>query len=134
MVHKILKSGVGGGLTALVYFYLANVLDDKYSPKIANLIALLVSIALNFVVQYRVFLSSSTSVNEIHLYKFLFVVSITFTINQIMFGYLTNNKTKFINYIPIRLQKYYNTIVRMVINSVIFITIAYPTRTYWIFK
>lgn len=133
MLHKIIKSGLGGGCTLLIYIYLADQLDNKSDPRTANLIALLVSIAINFVIQCNIFLNLSC-LNQVHLYKFLFVVCINIIINQLSFQYLANNKATFINYIPIQFQKYYNGIMRAIINGILFLVISYPTRHYWIFN
>lgn len=133
-MNKILKSGSGGALTSFIYFYLALKLDKNYNTKLANIIALIVSIILNFIVQCNVFLTSSSIILERHCYKFLLIVFIVLIINQQLFDYLIDNKEKYINLIPVKFQKYYNTIARMIINSTLFIFIGYPSRVYWIFK
>ena len=133
-MHKIIKSGFGGGITAFIYFYLALYLDKFYNEKTANLISLIFSVILNFIVQYNIFLSKTSNVNYSHFYKFIFINIVNLGINQTIFDYLIDNKEKYINLIPVKFQKYYTTIVRMIINSLIFLLIAYPARIYWIFK
>lgn len=132
MVPKIFKSGLGGCCISLIYFVLSSELDKKYDPRIANFIALLITTAMNFVIQHNIFLSSSIA--PIQLYKFAFVVSIELMIIQLLFSFALSNKENLVNYIPVKFQKYYNTIIRAAIRSVIFLIIAYPTRKYWIFK
>jgi len=132
MASKIIKSALGGSVSSLFYFISAYELDKKYSPKKANLIAYSFTILLNFIFQYNVFLKSSLTMSNI--YKYAILVLIEIIANQTMVSYLIDKKQDLIKYIPQNLRSHYNTIVRVIVESTIFLVLSYPARLRWVFK
>ena len=63
----------------------------------------------------------------------IIIAIIEIVINQYMLIYFIKNQNKYIKYIPIKLQRYYNTFIRLFIQIFIFLVISYPCRKLWIF-
>jgi putative flippase GtrA len=128
---QMFKSMISGMSASVVYLALGYVLDYKFNPKKANIIALILSASLNFILQSRVFLSKDIS--KIFLFKYLLGEILFLGTNQLLVSLLIHYKKDLIDYVPKDLKKHYNTIVRLCVESLIFLCMAFPLRKYWIF-
>ena len=69
--------------------------------------------------------------------KYLVVNLAELVTNQIAIIYLLENKIKIVNILPNIygiIKKYYNTLSRILITSVLFFVLSYPARKYWVYK
>lgn len=133
LISQLTKSSFWSSFVTFVYFILAYFLDKRINNKVSNIIALVSTTLLNFFIQSQIFLKKSHSISHKHFFKFIIILFIDILINQFFFSVLLNQKTLIIKFIPVFLQKYYNTIIRAVSHSMVFLLFSFPLRKYWIF-
>ena len=131
MIKQIFLSIGGGTTSTLTYLTIAYLLDYIINPKISNIIALFLGAVLNFIFQSNVFLTKSLT--QSHIYKYIIVEMSIILSNQLSVMYGVDNKNKYITYIPEKYQKYYNTIMRIIVSAIVGIVISFPLRKYWVF-
>ena len=88
----------------------------------------------NFIWQQIIFVGKVKSIVGPLLIKYLLADIIILGSGQILFILGIKYKDDLIDYIPDEYQNYYNTIIRLIIASVIWIIFSFPMRKYWVFK
>lgn len=134
-IIEMLESILGGSTACLSYLTLSHILDNFISPKVSNLLSLLVSSVINFVIQTYIF--SHGKITKENMGKYLVVNLVELLTNQLALVYLLENRTKIVNTLPNIygiIKDHYNTLSRILITSVLFFILSYPARKYWIYK
>ena len=132
-VSKIVLSAFSGTSSTFVYLALGHFLDMLMNPKYSNLMALLVGAAVNFVLQNYTFIGS-VSFSKTFMIKY--IISEIIIIAAVQFGvtYFLDNKQIDKYKLPTWLQKYYNTVIRIITSTLVFLFISFPLRSYFVFK
>ena len=132
MWKKIAMSILSGSTATLLYLSVAFILDRLMNDKTSNMVALLAGACLNFILQRKTFMEKTVSSQAV-LMKFIISEVLILGSAQMGVASLLDNKQKYQQKLPVALQKYYNTIVRMFVATVIFVLISFPIRNYWVF-
>ena len=130
MIQQI-KSIIGSIFTGVLYIIIAYLLDFELNPKVANIIGLLCSFSLNFLIQSYIY--TKKKLTTTHIYKEIIVIIVYTLINQFILSYFINNKDKIIKYFPSIIQPHYTTIIRTCLLIFMYIGISNPLRKYWVF-
>ena len=129
----LLLLSAGGGIFSTNIFLLGGyILDYFINPKYANLIALLISAVINFILQTRVFVGKNEFKNHI-IKKYLGSEIIIITFSQLCLIYLIKHKKDYIKKLPKEIQLYYTTVARIITSVVVFLFISFPLRKLWVF-
>ena len=132
LVKKGFQSAGSGMIATIVFLSVSYILDKRINVSTSNLIALLIGAFVNFILQSFIFLDK-TLLNFNHITKYIFAEIIILSADQLLDSYLLENKKKYISYFPHQFQKYYNTIIRLIVAALVWMLIAFPLRNYWIF-
>lgn len=132
LVKKGFQSAGSGMIATIVFLSVSYILDKRINVSTSNLIALLIGAVINFILQSFIFLDK-TLLNFNHITKYIFAEIIILSADQLLDSYLLENKKKYISYFPHQFQKYYNTIIRLIVAALVWMLIAFPLRNYWIF-
>ena len=132
LVKKGFQSAGSGMIATIVFLSVSYILDKRINVSTSNLIALLICAVINFILQSFIFLDK-TLLNFNHITKYIFAEIIILSADQLLDSYLLENKKKYISYFPHQFQKYYNTIIRLIVAALVWMLIAFPLRNYWIF-
>ena len=136
MIYNLIKKGfqsAGSGMIATIIFLsVSYILDKRINVSTSNLIALLIGAFVNFILQSFIFLDK-TLLNFNHITKYIFAEIIILSADQLLDSHLLENKKKYISYFPHQFQKYYNTIIRLIVAALVWMLVAFPLRNYWIF-
>ena len=130
--NKRIMSGTGGTFVTFLYLIISNYLDKFINPKYSNMISLLISATINFLLQSYTFLEKHTDITKI-IHKYLISEVIILSLSQLGVIYFLDNKNIFIKFISKRFQKYYNSFVRIIVASLIFLLVSFPLRKNWFF-
>ena len=125
-------SMLSGTTATLLYLSTAFILDIFINNKISNMIALFAGACLNYILQYKTFMSK-TVLSYTILMKFIVSEVLVLGSAQLSVSYLLDKKNKYKHKLPANLQEYYNTIVRILVAWVVFVIISFPIRNYWVF-
>lgn len=131
-IIEIFESISGSTSAFIIYILLSHILDHFITIKESNLISLLVSSIINFIIQTKIF--SHGKLTNYKIGKYIFVNIIEIIVNQSALLYLLKKKKEVLKQIPNNfIKRYYNTFIRILITLILFIFISYPTRKYWIY-
>lgn len=131
-IIEIFESISGSTSAFISYILLSHILDHFITVKESNLISLLVSSIINFIIQTKIF--SHGKLTNYKIGKYLFVNIIEIITNQTALLYLLKKKKEVLKQIPNNfIKRHYNTFIRILITLILFIFISYPTRKYWIY-
>jgi putative flippase GtrA len=131
MIKKIIKSGLSGAISTSVYILSAYILDIYINDKTSNFIGLLFGMIINYGLQHKTFSKTHNHLSYIHKYiiaEILIIFSSQVGVNMVL-----DNKKKYIKYFPDKLKPYYNTIMRILVSTLIFALISFPIRNSWVF-
>lgn len=129
---EILESMSGSLLAFTSYILLSHILDHYIKVKESNIISLLVSSIINFIIQTKIF--SHGKLTKFKISKYLFINIIEILTNQTALLYLLKKKKEVLKNLPNNfIKKYYNTFIRILITFTLYFFISYPTRKYWIY-
>ena len=131
-LQQLLFSMFSGTSSTLVYLGLGHILDFIMNAKYSNFIALITGGVLNFIMQSYTF-SGKTGIHNNNLTKYLIAEIFIIMGSQLGVSYFLDEKHIDQNKLPSFLHKYYNTIVRLVVASLVFIFISFPLRKLWVF-
>ena len=131
-LQQLLFSMFSGTSSTLVYLGLGHILDFIMNAKYSNFIALITGGVLNFIMQSYAF-SGKTGIHNNNLTKYLIAEIFIIMGSQLGVSYFLDEKHIDQNKLPSFLHKYYNTIVRLVVASLVFIFISFPLRKLWVF-
>tara|TARA_Y100000768_G_scaffold361724_1_gene319993 strand:+ start:1267 stop:1674 length:408 start_codon:yes stop_codon:yes gene_type:complete len=131
-IIEIFESISGGTSAFISYILLSHILDHFITVKESNLISLLVSSIINFIIQTKIF--SHGKLTNYKIGKYIFVNIIEIISNQSALLYLLKKKKEILKQISNNfIKRHYNTFIRILITLILFIFISYPTRKYWIY-
>lgn len=131
MIKKFIKSSASGTVSTITYILTSYILDFYMSDKTSNLVGLVVSIIINYMLQHKTFGKTHNHLSYLHKYivaELLILFSSQAGVNMAL-----DNKKRYIKYFPDKLKPYYNTIMRMLVATVIFALISFPIRNNWVF-
>jgi len=131
-LQQLFFSMFSGTSSTLVYLGLGHILDFIMNAKYSNFIALITGGVLNFFMQSYTF-SGKTGIHNNNLTKYLIAEIFIIMGSQLGVSYFLDEKHIDQNKLPSFLHKYYNTIVRLVVASLVFIFISFPLRKLWVF-
>ena len=128
--RELFRSALGGTISTGIFILTAYFLDYSMNPKLSNLIGVILGGIFNFIFQSIAFtgkikLSSS--------FNFLLSEIILLGATQLGVVYLFDHKLIKKKSLPIWSQKYYNTIVRLIVVTFGFVFISFPIRKWWVF-
>jgi len=132
MWKKLVPSMLSGSTAHVFFLLIAFILDKFMNNKTSNMIALLAGAILNFILQYNVFMKKTALLHKIVI---KYIISELLVIGSVQLGvsFLLDNKDKYKRKFPVSLQKYYNTIIRMFVATVVSLLISFPIRNRWVF-
>ena len=135
---KMVKSMMGGGTAAIIFVSTSYVLDKIMNAKLSSALALLVGAICNFYMQQRAFLNTSKAdmkfgrryicLEIIILGCCLFGVNMLLDRKKEIQSAVTMNTETLEKF-----DKYYNTMVRIIVAMIVFVVISFPVRRYWVF-
>ena len=129
-IKQICLSAFSGTTSTGSYLLIAHFLDSFINPKTSNIIAAIIGAIINFILQSYSF-SGKFTLSKIHTY----IISEVFILGFAQLGFIF-----FLDYnlikreiLPIWLQKYYNTLIRIIVAIAGFFLISFPMRKYLVF-
>jgi len=131
MWNKLPLSILGGLSSQSVYLVLSFYLDKIMNKKTSNIIGLLVSSLINFILQNLVFTNTVLFIRKI-IIKYIISAFITIYSTQMGVSFIIDN-TQYDIYLPAALRKYHTTIIRALVSMVVGVFISYPIRYLWVF-
>ena len=122
---------VGAGLVASgLALGISAIFDHITDPRFANFIGIFIAMFVNFLMQQYVFTGSLKGKQLSFLFRYALTDVLILGSNQLIFNYMIHHKKKFQNMFT---KKYYNTVCRMLIGTVIWVLFSFPLRRYWVF-
>jgi len=128
-----LLSMMAGGLTSIIATAISALLDKFMKSTISNFIGVLIAMCFNFIWQQFIFVGKVKSIAGIFLLKYLLADIIILGSAQILFILCIKYKDNIVDKFPDKLKAYYNSVMRLLIASVIWIIFSFPLRRYWVF-
>ena len=130
--QELLISVVIGLTTALIVITVGYILDKYLSGETSNLIALIIGLLCNYIMQDLVFDKKLRSFKS-KIFRYMIADVIIITCNQYMMTYLIQNEDKFKDKLPENLQNLYLTICRIIVGLIVWVGISFPMRKYWVY-
>ena len=131
--QELLISVVIGLTTALIVISIGFILDKYLSGETSNLIALIIGLLCNYIMQDLVFDKKFRSFKS-KVFRYIIADTIILTSNQYMMTYLIQNEDKFKDYLPDNLQSNYLSVCRIFVGFIVWIVISFPIRKYWVYN
>jgi putative flippase GtrA len=128
-----LLSIMAGGITSMIAIGISALLDKLMKSTISNLIGVLIAMCFNFIWQHFIFVGKMKAMSSLFLIKYLMSDVIILGSAQILFILALKYKDTIIDKFPDEYKKYYNSIMRLLISSVIWVIFSFPLRRYWVF-
>lgn len=136
---QMIMSAVIGSSSSGLDLYLADRLDPVVGTQKANLAGLAVDNLIDFVGQQQLFLGNMQLTGGVTL-RFIVSKIITMLAAEVLFAYIVT-RYKMAAYLEERLTGNKHTfgdrekmaLLRITINVVVFFTLTYPLRKYWVF-
>lgn len=124
LFNQFTYSSVAALITHLAFFGISALLDKFINSELANFIALIVDLILDFIVQQYVFMKKIDPDIKI-IGKYLGSEALTLFANQLLFSFYYRN--------------YYNkehnlTVARVIIGVIIYTFMVFPLRKFFIYK
>ena len=136
-------SSISGILSTGTTILISHESEHLVDPVKANIIGLISGAALNFLLQKLSF-QFKKKPSAWLVYKYLIAEIIILSLSQLLFTIYHKNKhwykkevlEKIKRFLPEKFNsdKYDNSIARVIIASLVFITVSFPLRKLWIFK
>lgn len=134
LIKKIIMSSLSGTSVTLIYLLTSHSLDKIMNAKYSNIISLIISASINFILQSYTFLHKNLKNNIKKIIpKYLIAEIIILSLSQIGVIYFLDNKQKITKLLPDKLKKYYNSIIRLFVISLVFFIVSFPLRKMWVF-
>lgn len=136
---KIIKSMIGGTTSTMIYLSLSYILDFFINNNISTGISLIIGSICNYYFQQKAIVNTSILSIE---YGYKFFISDFFVLGSNLYGssYLLGRKKDIVSYFENIYQdihlykKYYNVLIRLSVTMMVFFTISFPLRRYWVFS
>ena len=129
---QLLYSAAGAAASTLVLLSTGYALEVLMSREDATNIALLVSAAINFVLQKRIFYGRR-HFTGITLWKYLIATGVIVFANNIGHSFMLRHESEYKSRLPSELQSYYATVAKGVVAVFVFLVISFPIRKLWVF-
>jgi hypothetical protein len=88
---------------------------------------------INFFMQRAIYLESVTSKSSNLISKYIVSDILILGLNQLLFYYFIHYEEYYSTYVPDYVHKHYNTIIRLLVGILIWTSISFPLRKYWVF-
>ena len=124
---------IAGGITSIIAIGISALLDKVMKSTISNLIGVLIAMCFNFIWQHFIFVGKMKSISTLFLIKYLLADVIILGSAQLLFILTQKYKDTIIDKFPDEYKEYYNSIMRLIISSVIWVIFSFPLRRYWVF-
>ena len=124
---------IAGGTVSVIVLIIGAILDKYMSPKLANIIALLIGMCINFFLQQLIFVEGHLTETKAQMYRYAIADIVILGSNQWLFTYLIHHEDMYKPYLPDSLKDHYNTISRTLVGGLIWILFSFPLRKYWVF-
>jgi len=131
-IRLIIYSALGGFVASFVYLIVAYVLDFIMKANTSNLVSLLITAFINFILQFKTFMKRKKANTNI-LIKYIITTILDIIGTQVGVMYLLKHKDYYSKKLPNYLKEHYNTIVRIIISTLLFFLVSFPLRKYWVF-
>lgn len=128
-----IKSLIAGGLTGLIAIGTSALLDNYMKSTLSNFIGLLIAMCFNFIWQQFIFVGKIKTIGGLFLLKYILTDIIILGSGQLLFILAMKYKKQLNKNISKKYKKYYNSFMRTVIASIIWLIFSFPLRRYWIF-
>lgn len=133
VLKQALLSMTSGSSVTFLYLLISGYLDKFINPKYSNFIALIISATINFMLQTLTFYNKK-SFNFFNMfYKYLIAEIIIISCSQLGVVYFLNNQKTYEKILPSFIKKHYNTVIRIIVASFIFLFISFPLRKGWVY-
>ena len=126
-------SMMAGGITSLLATGISALLDRFMKSTISNIIGVFIAMCFNFIWQQFIFVGKIKSLAGIFLLKYILADVIILGSAQLLFILAIKYKDNLEDKFPDSLKEYYNSIMRLIIASVIWVIFSFPLRRYWVF-
>ena len=126
-------SAMAGGITSLIATGISALLDGYMKSTVSNFIGVLIAMCFNFIWQQFIFVGKIKSLAGIFLLKYLLADVIILGSAQLLFILAMKYKDNVEDKFPDALKDYYNSIMRLIIASVVWLIFSFPLRRYWVF-
>ena len=131
---KVAALSIAAGAAVSVIVLVVGAILDKYmSPKLSNIIALLIGMCINFFLQQLIFVEGHLTETAAQMYRYAVADIVILGSNQWLFTYLVHHKHIYKPYLPDSVQDHYNTICRTLVGGLIWLMFSFPLRKYWVF-
>lgn len=124
---------IAGGITSIIAIGISALLDKIMKSTISNLIGVLIAMCFNFIWQHFIFVGKMKSISTLFLIKYLLADVIILGSAQLLFILTQKYKDTIVDKFPDEFKDYYNSIMRLIISSVIWVIFSFPLRRYWVF-
>lgn len=132
--NTFMLSILSGLLIVLIVNGGATILDNMgVDEKLSTFIALVVGLIVNFIMQFKIFVTTSKNNFTYMILSYLFTDILILIINQLMFNYGVDNEKDIKKNLPTILQKNYLLFIRLTIGGFVWCIVSYPLRRYWVF-
>lgn len=132
--NTFMLSILSGLLIVLIVNGGATILDNMgVDEKLSTFIALVVGLMVNFIMQFKIFVTTSKNNFTYMILSYLFTDIVILIINQLMFNYGVDNEKDIKKYLPTILQNNYLLFIRLTIGGFVWCIVSYPLRRYWVF-
>ena len=132
--NTFMLSILSGLLIVLIVNGGATILDNMgVDEKLSTFIALVVGLMVNFIMQFKIFVTTSKNNFTYMILSYLFTDIVILIINQLMFNYGVDNEKDIKKYLPTILQNNYLLFIRLTIGGFVWCIVSYPLRKYWVF-
>lgn len=126
-------SGIAGGIAMGGYLISSHILDSKIGYQKANIIGMMIAYSIDFFFQQHIFLGKLGNHHH-YIIRFLIHISLEIVIAQLLLklvmSYLQKNNPHFYKH---RLNGIWISVIRYSIQLIIFFTITFPMRKYFVF-
>ncbi len=132
--NTFMLSILSGLLIVLIVNGGATILDNMgLDEKLSTFIALVVGLMVNFIMQFKIFVTTSKNNFTYMILSYLFTDILILIINQLTFNYGVDNEKDIKKYLPTILQNNYLLFIRLTIGGFVWCIVSYPLRRYWVF-
>lgn len=129
-----IKSVLIGLTTFLIMNGLAIVLD-KFGVEVkwSTLIALIVGLLYNFLMQFRLYIIRSKNSLPYMIFTYMITDLMIILGYQYLFTKGVDDEKTLKEYLPTSLQDYYVEILRVLVGVLVWVVLSYPLRKFWVF-
>ena len=126
-------SGIAGGIAMGGYLISSHLLDSQIGYQASNVIGMLIAYSIDFFSQQYIFLGKLGNHHH-YIIRFLIHISLEIVIAQLLLklvmSYLKKHKPHFYKH---GLKGIWISVIRYIIQLIIFFTITFPMRKYFVF-